>query len=96
MLITLSLMMCCSLINIFYIDLVGDSSTSSNDTLLLLHGFPTSSVDFKGPFMWRLQPEFARIISLDYPGKGCFRSTMPGSTLAMLPALTPAAPQAMA
>jgi pimeloyl-ACP methyl ester carboxylesterase len=56
-----------SFVNVFYVDLPGGNADSGR-TLLLLHGFPTSSVDFKGPFLRALHPEFDRIIALDYPG----------------------------
>lgn len=55
--------------NIFYVDLQsGTHSESANDTLLLLHGFPSSSADFQVPMLRKLQTKFGRIIAYDYPG----------------------------
>ena len=66
----------CRQLNIFYVDLQNaPTSTEASgqstkaDTLLILHGFPTSSADFHGAFLEALQPKFRRIITLDYPGK---------------------------
>jgi pimeloyl-ACP methyl ester carboxylesterase len=41
-----------------------------DEALLLLHGFPSSSADFQGPFLERLRFKYSRIIALDYPGVG--------------------------
>ena len=65
----------CRPLNIFYVDIqedhkgvASDSKSIASDTLLLLHGFPTSSADFNGPVLDSLRHEYGRIIALDYPG----------------------------
>ena len=65
----------CRQLNVFCIDIQnspldikpGRKSTES-DTLLILHGFPTSSADFQGQVMDALQQKFRRVIIFDYPG----------------------------
>ncbi len=62
----------------FYIDIQDPASdtelgkkTTATDTLLILHGFPTSSADFQGQVMDALQQKFRRVITFDYPGAQC-------------------------
>ena len=62
-------------LNVFYIDLQNPPSdtepcgqSTETETLLILHGFPTSSADFQGQVMDALQQNFRRIITFDYPG----------------------------
>lgn len=56
---------------IFYIDHnVSKGGTDSRDTLLLLHGFPSSSYDFAGAFWDGLTTHYGRIIALDLLGYG--------------------------
>ncbi|CAL5228247.1 g11346 [Coccomyxa viridis] len=64
-------------LNVFYIDIQDPASdtelgkkTTATDTLLILHGFPTSSADFQGQVMDALQQKFRRVITFDYPGFG--------------------------
>ena len=68
--------MLCRQLNIFFVDVqsplvdvMPGSKTTETETLLILHGFPTSSADFQGPVLDALQRKFRRIILLDYPGK---------------------------
>ena len=65
----------CRQLNIFYIDVQKSSldtepgrKGTEGDTLLILHGFPTSSADFQGQVMGALQQRFRRVIIFDYPG----------------------------
>ncbi|RBP53056.1 alpha/beta fold hydrolase [Arenicella xantha] len=55
-------------LHVFALDL-GDSGASSDDTLLLLHGFPESSFSFN-KVVDGLRNTFARIVLLDMPGYG--------------------------
>ncbi len=66
---------CCRQLNVFYIDMQNPASepepgqkTTASDTLLILHGFPTSSADFQGQVRDALQQRFRRVITFDYPG----------------------------
>jgi uncharacterized membrane protein YbaN (DUF454 family) len=62
----------CRQLNIFYVDQRNHqteiSASANTDTLLLLHGFPSSSHDFQGPFLDKLLTKFGRVITFDYPG----------------------------
>ena len=65
----------CRQLNVFYIDIQNPTpdtepgkKTTAIDTLLILHGFPTSSADFQGQVMDALQQRFRRVITFDYPG----------------------------
>ena len=59
-----------STVGVFYIDDTGSSGVPDRDTLLLLHGFPSSSYDFSGLFWEGLKSEHNRIIALDFIGYG--------------------------
>ena len=58
-------------LGIFYID-EADTPTAAmqSDALLLLHGFPTSSLDFSGQFWELLKTRYGRVVTMDYPGYG--------------------------
>ena len=65
----------CRQLNVFCIDLPKPpldaepvKKGTESDTLLILHGFPTSSADFQGHLMNALQQKFSRVITFDYPG----------------------------
>jgi len=47
----------------------GFEETASSDTLILLHGFPSSSADFSGSMLDALSKKFGRVIAFDYPGR---------------------------
>lgn len=62
-------------LNVFYLDLPNphldtepNGQSTRTETLLVLHGFPTSSADFQGQVMDALQQHFRRVIIFDYPG----------------------------
>lgn len=54
--------------NVFYTEF-GDSSATSDDTLLLIHGFPESSFSFN-KVVQGLLSRFKRLVLLDLPGYG--------------------------
>lgn len=66
----------CRQLGVFYVDMQsqpeskaeGFEDTASSDTLLLLHGFPSSSADFSGSILDALSKKFGRVIAFDYPG----------------------------
>ena len=59
------------ILGIFYIDHnFGQDGRDDKKTLLLLHGFPSSSYDFAGAFWQGLTTHYSRIIALDLLGYG--------------------------
>ena len=55
---------------IFYIDEEASKGVTDKNTLLLLHGFPSTSYDFAGSFWDGLKSDYKRIIILDFLGYG--------------------------
>jgi len=59
-----------STVGIFYIDDKASKGVTDKNTLLLLHGFPSTSYDFAGAFWEGLKSDYKRIIILDFLGYG--------------------------